>query len=465
MRVAVVGGGISGLAAADHLLRSGAEVVLLEGADRLGGKLRRAEVAGLTLDVGAESAIARGPAPTMAELITDLGLPVVKPTGARSSVYVDQRPVAIPPQVLGVPYDLDQLGGLLTDAGLRRARQEADQPAPALDEDVAIGRLVAERFGDEVVDRLLEPMLGGVYAGHARELSFESVSPALYERARGGGALSDHARAMVPAASAGSPFVGTPGGMGAVVEALSASLITRGAEVRTGVTVRELATDDAGGWQLTCGPVPAPEVIGVDRVVLATPAVATARLLAELAPIAAQELGAIRSASVAVVTLVVSGADLSGSGMLVPPGMLPTIKAFTHSSLKWDWVAEQVRTLHGEGAHAVRVSIGRAGQEQVLQLDDEVLVVRTLAEARTVPGWSGAEVIGHHVQRWGGGLPQYAVGHRTRMARAGEDLATLDGLAACGAYWDGVGIAACLRTARRAAKLIMENEMSETRSS
>ncbi|MDN5727588.1 MAG: FAD-dependent oxidoreductase, partial [Propionibacteriales bacterium] len=159
MKVAVVGGGISGLTAADYLADSGAEVVLLDASPVLGGKLRTASVAGVDLDVGAESAIVRGGSLTMAELITALGLETVRPTGARSAVYVDGRLVPVPPQVLGVPYEVDQLGELLTASGLDRARREPDLAAPALEGDVAIGRLVADRFGDEVVDRLLEPML------------------------------------------------------------------------------------------------------------------------------------------------------------------------------------------------------------------------------------------------------------------------------------------------------------------
>lgn len=456
-RVAVVGGGIAGLTAAWRLAGTGAEVVVVEGSPRLGGKVHGAELGGVRVDVGAESVLARRP--EAITLMRDLGLGerMVHPTPARSAALIEGGPRPIPPSVLGVPTDPSALADYLSPDGLARALVEPDLPAPALSGDVAIGALVAERFGDEVADRLLEPLLGGVYAGHARELSFAAVSPALFERVRSGGDLTGHARALSEAAPTdGRPvFAGLRGGVSGLVDALRAALETLGAEVRTGETVRELHVE-SGGYRLRTGPVPAPADLHVDAVVLATPARAAARLLAESAPAAADRLDGIAYASMAVVSLLVRGAELTGSGLLVPPGELPTVKALTHSDRKWAWLADAVAEQHGPEVHVVRASIGRAGEEQLLQLPDDALVRRTIAELSTLPGWAGARLVEGQVQRWGGGLPQYAVGHRERIAEVRDDVAGLPGLALCGAAYDGVGIAACVAGAEQAAAAITD---------
>ncbi|MGO1975443.1 MAG: protoporphyrinogen/coproporphyrinogen oxidase, partial [Propionibacteriaceae bacterium] len=220
-------------------------------------------------------------------------------------------------------------------------------------------------------------------------------------------------------------------------------------------TVRDLQVE-SGGCRLRTGPVPAPTGLHVDAVVLATPARATARLLAAPAPAAADRLDGIAYASMAVVSLLVRGADLVGSGLLVPPGELPTVKALTHSDRKWQWLADAVAEEHGPDVHVVRASIGRAGEERLLQLSDDALVRRTVAELATLPGWAGASLLEGRVQRWGGGLPQYAVGHRERIAEVRQVIAGLPGLAVCGAAYDGVGIAACVAGAEQAAGTIID---------
>ena len=139
--------------------------------------------------------LARRPEPTA--LVVDLGRSeaLVHPTDAKPALLVGGRLHRLPPSVLGVPTDVDQLDGLLTAPAYAAAAGERDRPAPALDHDVAIGEYVDDRFGPEVTDRLLEPLLGGVYAGRARELSFAAVAPGLFARAAAGGSLEQHARA------------------------------------------------------------------------------------------------------------------------------------------------------------------------------------------------------------------------------------------------------------------------------
>lgn len=452
-RVIVVGGGIAGLAAARELALAGLDVTVLEGSTRWGGKLSSLELDGVRLDTGAESVLARRP--EAVGLMDALGLQDrrVHPTPAKSQVLIGGSVRALPPSALGVPRDLNALQGYLSEDGMRRARLEPDLAAPPLSGDVAIGDYVDSRFGPEVTDRLLEPLLGGVYAGQSRRLSFDAVSPALFERARVGGSLLQHAGEMTTTAPHGPVFAGLGGGVSTLAGALVEDLLSRGATLRTGVTVRQISAGARGGFRSVCGPVPAPEVVDADAVVLAAPAPATGRLLAGLVPESA-EFAAIPYASVAVVTMVIDGADLHGSGLLVPPGELPTVKALTYSSNKWDWVADQAARTWGPDVSVVRASVGRLGEEQLLQLDDEALLARTFAEAGTLADWAGARLVRGHVTRWGGALPQYLVGHRDLVHRLRRSLNARPGLAVCGAALDGVGIAACLGTARAAAAKI-----------
>lgn len=453
MPAVVVGGGIAGLAAARQLSMTGRQVVLLEGSARLGGKIAGGRLgrSDLRVDTGAESVLVRRPeAPA---LVSSLGLDarLVHPTTAKPRVFVDGRAAEVPPSAMGVPGDIEALAGLLSPAGLERARQEPGLPAPALADDVAIGELVDARFGPEVTDRLLEPLLGGVYAGHARRLSFAAVNASLYERVRAGGPLSRHAAATGRPGD-GPVFGGLVGGIAALVDALVADLVTRGVEIRRVTTVRALAPV-AGGYRLTVGPTRDAYDLRAECVVLATPATPTGRLLGDLADSAAW-LATIPYASMAVVALGVREVEPEGSGLLVPPGQLPTIKAVTHSSNKWDWTRQATERELGAGVHLVRASVGRQGEEQLLQLDDDALTRRTVAELRGLPGWAGLQVMASTVQRWGGGLPQYEVGHRDRVARLLAELTARPGLAVCGAAYDGVGIAACLGSAAAAVNKI-----------
>jgi oxygen-dependent protoporphyrinogen oxidase len=437
-RAVVVGGGIAGLTAARELAAAGREVVVLEGSSRIGGKLLTAEVAGVCVDVGAESMLARRPEGM--DLAREVGLGLVHPATTASAVWTRGALRPLPRSVMGVPVDPDQVAasGILDDAGVDRLRHERTGPDIG-DEDVSVGDLVADRLGGEVVDRLVEPLLGGVYAGHARLLSARATVPQLVAWSRGS-LVAGAADAL--AASTGAPvFAGIDGGMGRLPRAVASGL-----DVRTDATVRALRrTPD--GFALVVGPTTAEQELVADEVVLATPAAPTARLLQMVAPVAAAELAAIESASMAVVTLAFPAQDvggLGGSGFLVPPVDGRTIKASTFSFNKWEWVREA-----GGGLLLLRTSIGRHREESVLQVADEDLVAASLADLRDATGLA-ARPVDTHVQRWGGGLPQYAVGHLDRVARVRAAVAEVPGLGVCGAAYDGVGIPAVIASARRA---------------
>jgi len=192
--------------------------------------------------------------------------------------------------------------------------------------------------------------------------------------------------------------------------------------------------------------------------VLATPAAPTARLLTDLAPGAAGELAAIEAASVAVVTLAFRAGDLAtvltgdSSGFLVPPTEGRRIKASTFSFAKWGWVRAAGRgALEGNDVVHLRTSLGRHREEVALQASDEELVASSLADLAEAIGLT-ARPVDTHVQRWGGGLPQYALGHLDRVARIRAGVARVPGLAVCGAAYDGVGIPAVIASAHRAVR-------------
>jgi oxygen-dependent protoporphyrinogen oxidase len=153
--------------------------------------------------------------------------------------------------------------------------------------------------------------------------------------------------------------------------------------------------------------------------------------------------------------MVIRGLRANASGLLAPPGELASIKAMTYSSIKWPWLADEAAAAWGNGTSVVRASVGRLGEEHLLQVDDRTLLARTFAEAHSTPGWQQAVLVRGHVQRWGGALPQYQVGHRELVARVKEQVAAMPRLGLCGAALDGIGVAACIGSATGAATKII----------
>ncbi len=458
-RVAIIGAGISGLTAAWALVREdpGLEVVVFDASDRVGGKLRGETVAGVRVDVGAEAMLARRPEGT--DLVRELGLgdQLVHPTASAASIWTRDALHPMPRgPLMGIPSGPAAVAGLLTAEEAARVEQERTATHQPVTEDLSVGELVEQRVGAPVVDRLVEPLLGGVYAGHARNLSAQATVPAVFEAARAGESLTERAaRSAAPATSTPSPvFAGLPGGMARVPERLGQVLTESGVQIHSGRIVRQIRPHD-GGWQLTTGPTPDPRTTTTDAVIVAVPAAPAARLLADVAPRASAELTGIEYASMAIVTLALDTAvmsELPGPGFLVPPVDGRTLKAATFSANKWDWVAEAGRSGAAGDVTLLRVSVGRHREERALQRGDEELVAIARAELGEALGRPLPEPVDAHVQRWGGGLPQYAVGHRARVERIRADIAEVGGVQVCGAAYDGVGIPACIASARLAAQ-------------
>ncbi|MEV0472875.1 protoporphyrinogen oxidase [Streptomyces prunicolor] len=443
--VVVIGAGIGGLAAAHRLLDRGVRVTVVEASDRVGGKLLPGEIAGARVDLGAESMLARRP--EAVALAREVGLTdrLQPPATATASIWTRGALRPMPKgHVMGVPGTAAALSGVLSDEGLHRIERDADLPRTEVGDDVAVGEYVAARLGREVVDRLVEPLLGGVYAGDAYRISMRSAVPQLYQAAKTHDSLTEAVRGIQERAAAaqqtGPVFMGIEGGVGQLPLAVAESARARGAEILTGTPVTELRRSGASGWRIVAGD----RALDADGVIVAVPAPVAAELLRPEAPGAATELAAVEYASMALITLAYRRADIElpeGSGFLVPPVDGRTIKASTFASQKWGWIADE-----NPDVLVLRTSVGRYGETTILERDDTGLVDVSRHDLREATGLE-ATPLETRVTRWTDGLPQYPVGHHARVARIREHVGKLPGLAVCGAAYDGVGIPATIASA------------------
>ena len=366
--------------------------------------------------------------PWAADLCRELGLgdELIEPATSKAFVWVRGRLRTLPPGlVLGVPTGLRQLAvsGLVSPAGMARAALDVVLPRRRHGADASIAEVIGARFGREVVDNLVEPLLGGINAGRADRLSLAATAPQLADAAR------DHRSLLLGlrVATAGGPvFQSVRGGLERLVERLGAGL-----DVRTSTAAGAIERTPDGRWK----------VAGL---------VADAPLLQAVSPVAAAELGAIEYASVALVTLGYAPSTLpslpAGSGFLVPRTEHRLMTACTFLSAKWP-------TLAASGLVLLRVSAGRLGDARVSQLDDDELVDRLHREVAEALGAAKAPVT-TRVDRWVRGFPQYEPGHLARVDRIEAALAGLPGLTVAGAAYRGLGLAACVRQAGEAADRI-----------
>ncbi|MCX4783283.1 protoporphyrinogen oxidase [Streptomyces sp. NBC_01264] len=461
--VVVIGGGIAGLAAAHRLLAEGLRVTLLEAGPRLGGKLRSGELAGLRVDLGAESVLARRPEALELARAVGLGEALQPPATATARLWTRGALRPLPGgHVMGVPGDLGPLAasGVLSAEGLARAAAEDTLEPQEIGEDVALGEYVAARLGHEVVDRLVEPLLGGVYAGNPYRISMRAAVPQLFEAARTHASLGEGVRELQARAArsgqTGPVFSGIDGGIGRLPLAVAEACRAAGARILLDAPAREL-TRTATGWRVVADGADGAEVIEADGVVVAVQAGPAARLLDRIAPAAATELRGVEYASMALVTMALRRSELpagiadgGASGFLVPPVDGRTIKASTFSSNKWAWAGAD------PDLFLLRTSVGRHGDEGDLERSDEELVEVSLADLGEAVGLAPtARPVASTVTRWDGGLPQYPVGHLGKVARIRSAVAALPGLAVCGALYDGVGIPACIASAGKAADVVI----------
>ena len=444
MRVAVVGGGIAGLAAAHELLLHGATPIVFDAGPRPGGKLQSADFAGMTIDLAADSFLARRP--EAVQLCRELGLEggLEPPTATSAFVWARGALRRLPTGlVLGVPTDPVALArsGILSPWGVARAALEPYLPGQPLDADEALGAVTRRRFGNEVTSRLVDPLLGGINAGDVDHLSIDTVAPQIAAAARRDRSLTRALKsAPAPPTSNDPVFLTLPGGLHALVDALVASICERGGEVRDDDPVESISTAKVASRS---------GALDGDGVVLATPAHVTAPLLEPVVPGVAAALQQVPYASV-VMTLLAYDDDRFGdaSGFLVPKTEGLLISAASWASTKWAHLAQPGRLL-------LRVSAGRYGDDRALHLDDSTLVARVRADLATTMDLH-AEPTDVKVVRWERAFPQYPPGHPQRMAAAMAELASAaPNVALAGAAVNGVGIPACIGSGRAAARAIV----------
>lgn len=444
-RVAVVGGGITGLATAWFLRRQGLSATLVEAGDRLGGKIHTLDLDGVPVEAGPDTFLAR--VPWAVDLCRELGLEadLVAPATGKAFLWIGDRLRPLPERhVLGVPTAVGPLlrSGVLSTAGVARAALDLVLPRTGHGPDPSVADVVGRRLGREVLDRLVEPLVGGIHAGRADCLSLASTARPLADAA-------DRSRSLVlglrrpAAAPAGPVFLGLVGGLQGLIGRLGEEI--DGARLGTRV---ETIAPARTGWRLACSPGPDVEV---DAVVVTVPSFAAAGMLGEISPTAAEHLGAIRHASVVTATLAYPrGAvahPLDGAGMLVPRVEGRLLTACTWSTSKWPALVRGDTVL-------LRASAGRDGDDRVMELDDGEVVRRLhdeLDEALGLRERPHASL----VSRWPRGFPQYEVGHQARVDAIEAALAAdAPGVLVAGAAYRGLGIAACIEQARRAAAMV-----------
>jgi len=435
VKIAIVGAGITGLAAGYEAVRAGAEVVVYEASERAGGRLLTTELAGQPVDEGADAFLAR--VPWAIELCQELGLgaELVSPAQRAAFVYSRGALRALPqPNMLGVPLDFDALAasGIISEEGVDRARQEPELAGSPLAGDQSVGELVRRRMGDELADRLVDPLVGGINASSIDHLSVRAAVPQLAEAASWGSSLVRELRRLAASSTAdpAAPvFYTLPGGLGRLTDELTDQL---GDRLRLSSPVADLGEIDA------------------DQVIVTLPADAARALVAPVSARTAELLGTIDYASVVLVSLAYDAADvehpMAGSGYLVPAVEDRTITACSWASSKWAHVGSPNTVV-------LRVSAGRYGDDRALTLGDDALLEAVRADLAATMGLD-AQPHTIRISRWERSLPQLRPGHLDLVANIEQTLAqNVPWLRVTGAWARGLGIPACIHQGREAAQV------------
>ena len=481
--VLVIGGGVAGLVAARECAHLGLSVAVLEAADAVGGAVGSHELAGLRLDSGAESFAVRGN--TVAAFIDDLGLTgeIVQPNPAGAWLHLPANsaggaPMSVPlpaAGVLGIPSSplSDDVRRAIGWSGALRAYADRLMPVLKIGREHSLGELVEKRMGKKVLDRLVSPVAGGVYATAAGDLDVDVVAPGLNKALATAGSLSGAVLALRTAGPAGSAVRGLNGGMHRLVDALVADLERFDVSVQTQATVVGLrpvdtetpaadgSTTRSRTWLVDVAPAApdadadpaadaAPRTLEARHLIVAIPAAPALALLATLdsdfAALAALDWPA--PAAVELATLVLDAPALDahprGTGVLVAvdtPGV--TAKALTHATAKWAWLD----ALTAPGRHIVRLSYGRAGAPvPTLELSDDDFRDLAVRDAATILGvdLSTEQVRGFARTLWSDGLSPATIGAPERIRRVRDVVEQTPGLDVTGGWLSGTGLASVI---------------------
>ncbi len=459
MSVLVIGGGITGLAAARALARDGVPVTLVDAGPRLGGKIATERVDGLVLEQGPDSFVATRPAAVTLCRELGLGSELVGTRDPRA-VYIRLRGELVPmPEGLGLVLPTKVLPFARTrlfswSEKLRMAR-DVVSPRQLPVDDIAVGTFLRRRLGSPLVDRLAGPLVGGVYGTPIDELSLDAVVPqlrtaerehrslllagladgkAMREAAAKRAAAAASATADAPAAKPLGVFVSLRGGMGTLVDALESSLTLGGAELRTGFGVRSLSRAGTGiAARFEDG-----SLARFDGAILAVPAPVAARLLEGEVPGATAALGGVPHGTSILVTLAYRrehvSRELVGHGYLIPASEGGPISACTWSSEKWPDRAPDDVVL-------VRMFVRDEGSATTLSEPDLIAAARAEVEGTLRVA---AEPLLVRVSRWDGAMPRYTVGHLDRIAAIEAAMTAWPAVTVAGASYRGVGLPDCV---------------------
>jgi oxygen-dependent protoporphyrinogen oxidase len=444
--VVVIGGGVSGLSAAHYVrqrLGADCDLTVIESGPDVGGKIRTRTLADLPVDTGPDAFLSR--APQLRSLLEELGLAddTVGPAASGAFIWSRGRLRPLPPgATFGLPERVLPLvrSGLISILGSVRAAADLVLPRTPLPADLSVEDLVRPRFGTEVYERMVEPLLGGVHAGSAAVLSAPSTVPEITAMAASGRSMiltmRRRRRAAAPPTSGPPtpPLVSLRGGLDRLTRALVTSVGPH--RVRAGERALSVSVEPSGAFVVETDR----GSYRADHVVLATPAYVTADLLEGLSPDVAASLRAIPYVDVASIVLAFAAADLpplpTGTGFLVPPVERELLVGSTWLTSKWPHLVN-------DDVVIIRSLVGRYGDTRWIGMDDDALIAAVRDGLARMVGITAAPVE-TIVQRWPAAMPQYVVGHGALLERIDTSLARHPGLHLTGAAYRGVGLAGCV---------------------
>ena len=418
----------------------------------LGGKIAEAVLDGTAIPTGPDAFLARRP--EVSELAEQLGLgeALVSPVARAARIYRNGELHALPPNVLGVPASTDfGESGLISPEGALRAEAGVGDSPERTTADESVGSLVRRQLGDEVLEFLVDPLLGGINAGDSDRLSIMAGVPQLDALRKRNPRLLDAAAEAIAQAQASMDLDNPPpvfhsieGGLQRLVDTLVDVL--EASELVTIFTEAEATLlPGTNGWQIRTADVS----VHVDSVISTIPAPASARLVAEASPIGAELLSEIEYSSVALTIMVLAPGtiplDPAISGVLIPRTLGLDVTAVSFATHKWPELAVG-------GRQVLRVSVGRRTNTSWTGLNDEELVASIERDLSEIFGVE-VEATTTSVHRWMDALPQYDVGHLERLSHL-DALPGLDGVVLTGAWRDGLGLPACVQSGRTAAQVV-----------
>nr|WP_251128749.1 protoporphyrinogen oxidase [Exiguobacterium sp. s26] len=445
-KIAIIGGGITGMAAAYYAKQAGAHVTLYEASDRIGGKIKTVYRDGFVLECGPDGYMARKP--TLTDLITELGLDddLVRSMTGTSYIYVRNQLRQMPAgSVMGIPTKFWPMvkTDLFTWRGKLRAGMDLVLPRVYAGSDISLDTFFRARLGSEVVEAMIEPLLSGIYNGTLDDMSIESTFPQFITIEQKTRSLILGMKALTPPVQAGvkpreaGKFLALGQGLGVLIEALRPSidrlcLGTRVAAVRPHEVVLEDGT-----------------VESFDGIVLATSPNALGPLLGLPE---AERLSSLKRTSSITVLAAFEKADveaLDGTGYVIAKGEGNALTACSWMHKKWPHMAPENKAL-------LRVYIGSAFVPDLLTESDETIADFALRELRKIQhvGTPLFTKVERHVDT----MPQYEVGHKQYVRAFEETMSSLDGIEACGAILHGVGLPDCVDSAKQAVTRIMARQ-------